>query len=142
MPRQPMHRQTGDGAAVKHRFPRSFGSLEAVFGFVDEFFVAREMDRKHLYAVCVAIEELITNMVKYEAGGAGEILLDLKQIDRCLEITLTDVDVDQFDVTDVEGVGLDRPLDERSPGDLGLHLVKRLMDDVAYHLREPDEYDE
>jgi len=70
-------------------------------------------------------------MLKY-GGGDGEILIGLEQKDRELAVSLTDFDVEPFDVTQVPEICVDRPLSERQPGGLGIHLVKKMMDRIEY----------
>ena len=45
---------------------------------------------------------------------------------------MTDYDVDPFDVTEAPDADIRLPIDERKPGGLGLHLVRRLLDSIAY----------
>jgi anti-sigma regulatory factor (Ser/Thr protein kinase) len=49
-----------------------------------------------------------------------------------VEVTLTDHDVAHFDVTQAPAVDTSRPLQEREPGGLGLHLTRRLVDRLQY----------
>ena len=41
-------------------------------------------------------------------------------------MTLTDYDVEPFDVTAAPDADVDLPIEQRSPGGLGLHLIRRL----------------
>ena len=51
-------------------------------------------------------------------------------------MTLTDYDVDPFDVTKAPDVDVTLPIEQRRPGGLGLHLIRRLMDSVDYEYSE------
>ena len=42
----------------------------------------------------------------------------------------------RFDVTQAPDVDTGLPIEQRNPGGLGLHLVKRLVDSIEYHYRE------
>jgi anti-sigma regulatory factor (Ser/Thr protein kinase) len=89
-----------------------------------------------LQIVDLAVEELFTNMVKYSARSKTEVRIELTGIDGGVEVTLTDYDVDPFDVTKSPDVDVNRPLDQRRPGGLGLHLIRRLLDSVEYEYTE------
>jgi anti-sigma regulatory factor (Ser/Thr protein kinase) len=45
---------------------------------------------------------------------------------------LIDTGVDPFDPASLDTVNVDAPLEERVPGGLGIHLVRALVDDLAY----------
>jgi serine/threonine-protein kinase RsbW len=45
---------------------------------------------------------------------------------------LVDRDVEAFDVTRAPDVDVGRPIDQREPGGLGLHLIRRMADSVEY----------
>jgi anti-sigma regulatory factor (Ser/Thr protein kinase) len=40
--------------------------------------------------------------------------------------------VDRFDVTEAPEANVDLPIEQRRPGGLGLHLVRRMLDRVEY----------
>jgi len=113
-------------------FPRSFDSLEDIFAFTSEFFGRHGVDRDLLPTVDLVLEELFTNMVKYSPDGAPSIRLEMAPAPGGVEVSLTDYDVDRFDVTLAPDADINLPLEERKPGKLGLHLVLRLVDSMQY----------
>jgi serine/threonine-protein kinase RsbW len=74
---------------------------------------------------------LFTNMVKYSASSAA-VRIDLAKVPGGVEVTLTDYDVEPFDVTQAPDADIDLPIEQRKPGGLGLHLIRRLVDCVHY----------
>ncbi len=117
---------------MRRSFKRSFASLQEVFSCIEEFFAAERIDRRQLFPVEFAVEELFTNMVKYNAGNAHDIEVDLTRAGDRLEVRLTEFDVDRFDLNAAPAVRTDRPLAERQPGGLGIHLLKKMVDRVDY----------
>jgi serine/threonine-protein kinase RsbW len=81
--------------------------------------------------VDLTVEELFTNMVKYTASTAA-VRIDMTKVAGGVEVTLTDYDVEPFDLTQAADVDIDRPIEQRTPGGLGLHLIRRLVDCVHY----------
>ena len=113
-------------------FLRSFDSLEEIFSFTSEFFGSHGLDRDLLPTVDLVLEELFTNMVKYSAGGAPSVRIEMACAPGGVEVTLTDYDVDRFDVTLAPDADIALPIEQRKPGRLGLHLVRRLVDSLQY----------
>jgi len=116
------------------RFGRSFESLQQIFEFTSEFFARQGVDPRLLPAVDLVVEELFTNMVKYgiAADPGTEVRIEMAAIDGGVEVVLTDFGVDPFDVTAAPDADTDLPIEQRRPGGLGLHLIRRLVDSWGY----------
>jgi anti-sigma regulatory factor (Ser/Thr protein kinase) len=113
-------------------FPRSFDSLDAIVAFTATFFAGAGIDASLRPAVDLALEELFTNMVKYGGPSRADVDIAMASIPGGVEVTLTDRDAGPFDVTRAPDVDVTRPIEERSPGGLGLHLVRRMLDSIEY----------
>lgn len=115
-------------------FRRSIEAIERIFEFTSGYFARRGLDPRLLPTVDLVVEELFTNLVKYGAPAdpATEIRIDMAAVDGGVEVTLTDFGVEPFDVTQAPDADIHRPIDERRPGGLGLHLVRRLVDSWGY----------
>lgn len=81
----------------------------------------------------LAVEEIFTNMVKYNDNGDNQIELALDlDIDKMdLSISLTDFNAGYFSVEDVTNYDPILPIEKRYPGNLGIYLTKKVMDFVA-----------
>lgn len=121
---------------LERRFGRSLGSLDAIFAFVAAFLASDGIDRRHAFEIDLIIEELFTNMVKYSTDGRQEVAITLERRGDTVTIVLRDFDVEPFDVSRAPRADVERPIAERAPGGLGLHLVRQLADSIAYEYRD------
>jgi len=122
--------------AAQRMFERSFDSLPAIVAFTEDVFASERIDPSLRTVVDLAIEELFTNMVKYGTGSKADVRIEMTGIDHGVEVTLIDYDVDRFDVTARPGVDVSLPIEQRKPGGLGLHLIRRLLDSIQYEYEE------
>ena len=113
-------------------FERSYASLDAIFTFLREFLAQERIDMGLFPVMGMAVEEIFTNMVKYTPGKTGPVSIRLGHASGELAISLTDIDADRYDITQLPEVDVTRPLEERRPGGLGIHLVRKMMDRVEY----------
>jgi serine/threonine-protein kinase RsbW len=120
---------------MQRSFKRTLGSLEPLFEFIGDFAGRERLGDDAVFALNLAIEELFTNMVKY-GGGSDEVSIDLSVCNGDLVIVMVHSGADEFDPTETADVDADQPLAERSPGGIGLHLVRKVMDSVMYEHRD------
>jgi anti-sigma regulatory factor (Ser/Thr protein kinase) len=118
--------------AAQQSFPRTAACLPEIFDFMDRFFARAEIGDQHRMPMQFVVEEWFTNLVKYSRGGTRDILLDLKRQGGRLVVSLTDFGVERFDIRAVPDVDVNLNLKDRTPGGLGIHLLKRMVDDVGY----------
>jgi anti-sigma regulatory factor (Ser/Thr protein kinase) len=114
------------------KFLRSYESLEAIYEFTEKILASRDLSQSIKFPVHFAMEELFTNMVKYNPNNSNDILLDVSTDDESITVSLTDYDVDAFDVTATREVNVSAPLEHRKPGGLGLHLIQKMVDTLKY----------
>jgi len=121
-----------DSGAAIGTFERSFDALPAIATFTADAFARMAIDARLLPTVDLAVEELFTNMVKYGIGSTQPVRIELVAIAGGVELRMIDDDVSPFDITRSPDVDVNAPIEEREPGGLGLHLIRRMADSVAY----------
>jgi phosphoserine phosphatase RsbU/P len=126
-------KRAGEVGTAHRAFARSFDSLEEIFQFTKYAFGRLQIDRRLLPTVDLVIEELFTNAVKYSTMSQAAPEIGLRALPDGVEVTVIDHDVDLFDVAQAPEVDVDAPIEQREPGGLGLHLVRRMVDSVEYH---------
>lgn len=118
---------------MQRKFTRSYASLEEIFEFTELFFATEGVEESVRFPVHFVVEELFTNMVKYNPGNTSEILLEIAKTGGEVAVSLTDYDVEAFDVTAAREVDTAAPLSEREVGGLGLHLIQKMVDTLEYN---------
>jgi anti-sigma regulatory factor (Ser/Thr protein kinase) len=103
-----------------------------VFASLDEYLTAAGAGEEAAYAVQLAVEELFTNMVKYNPESSQDITIVIGGEGKRMTITLIDTDVEPFDMTAQKEVDTAAALNERKVGGLGIHIVRNLVDDLQY----------
>ena len=113
-------------------FRKNIDSLDGIFQFVTEFLNAETIDEANSFSINLIFEELFTNMVKYSPESAEDIRLRIDRENDALVLSLTDFDVEPYDITESHKVDVNQPLSERTPGGLGIHFVKQLTESISY----------
>lgn len=120
---------------MEQKFKRSFDELKNIVTMTEALFLQEGLQPELRNVVDLATEELFVNMVTYDTETEEEILIEMKPHDHGVEVSLTDYDVERFDPTAAGHVDIDAPLDERTPGGLGLYLVLKMVDSIHYEYR-------
>jgi phosphoserine phosphatase len=115
------------GPGATRSFKRSFDELDAIFAFTRENMTA-ELAR----TVDFVLEELFTNVVKYGKKSDAPVRVDIARIAGGVEVTIIDSDAEAFDVTQAPDADTNLPIEQRRPGGLGIHLVRKMVDSIRY----------
>lgn len=121
---------------MEAKFQRNIDSLKQIFDFASKFINQKELDEDIAFSINLVIEELFTNMVKYHPGNSNDILISIVKDSNKLIISLTDYDVEPFDITDTKDVNPNQSLEDRRIGGLGLYFVMKMMDKVTYEYKD------
>ncbi|MBO6146883.1 MAG: ATP-binding protein [Lachnospiraceae bacterium] len=120
-------------------------NLDQVLGFIDSFLEEQECDMKAMIQIDVAVEEMYVNIAHYaygvEGGGDAEIRVELDELygKRAVRITFIDSGI-YYDPLAKEDPDITLGAEERPIGGLGIFMVKKSMDDVAYERKDERNY--
>jgi serine/threonine-protein kinase RsbW len=117
---------------MQKKFKRDLGSLESIFTFIHEFVSRNGLNDSLNYLLNLAIEELFTNMIKYNKQNSNPILIRLTKQENRLVISMTEFDTEPFNIKEVKSYDRNQKLQQRPVGGLGIHLVKNMMDQIDY----------
>jgi len=121
---------------MQQEFQRNLDELQNIVSFTDDFFAHYDMDQSLRYIVDLCVEELFVNMVTYNTETDSDILIAMNPHKHGIEVSLTDFGVERFDPRDIETVDVDAPLEQRTPGGLGLYLVLKMVSSIHYEYRD------
>lgn len=121
---------------MRKSYKRSFDEIARIVADTAQFFAEHEINDELRMKVDLSLEELFVNMVNYNTETDRDILLEMHPVERGVEVSLTDYDVERFDPTLMRQVDTDAPLSERTPGGLGLYLVLKMADSIHYEYHD------
>ena len=127
---------SGSHKSAARTFERSFEALQDIFEFTAAQFALQGIADELRPTIDLVLEELFTNMVKYGVGGDSRVRIEIAAAGGGVEVVMVDHGAGRFDVTQAPDADTSLPLERRTPGGLGLHLVKRLVDSIEYEYRE------
>lgn len=111
----------------------SLSELDALCRSVEQFGKSLGLSSKIVFEICLAMEELVGNIISY--GFADDavhwIKVAISHADGTLRIRLEDDGI-PFDPLKAQEPDCDCPMHERKIGNLGIHLSRKLMDDMVY----------
>ena len=111
-------------------------ALAQIRRFVQESSEAFGLAPGDVPGVLLAVDEAVTNIIVHGyAGRGGPVEIEMTRSPGALVIRLRD-EARPFDPTGVPEPDLTVPLEEQAPGRLGIHLIRRVMNELIYR-RQP-----
>jgi anti-sigma regulatory factor (Ser/Thr protein kinase) len=115
----------------------NYAELQRGIREIDRALEAQKMTPEFIHMVDLALEEAITNTLKYGYDDAAEHQIEIAL--RCshteLHIEVMD-DGHEFNPLEHPEPDADKPLEEREPGGLGISFLRKLFDEVQYQRNE------
>ena len=100
---------------------------------LDGFRAEHGLDDSAAWPLHVALDEILSNIVRHSQTGpkAGRIDVMIERRGDAVDMTVTD-DGPAFDPLQLPEPDVTARFEERQPGGLGVHLVRKLIDRVEY----------
>lgn len=117
------------------RLPGTVNSLATIGEYVAAAAAAAGLDEQAAYGLRLAVDEIATNAVVHgyqEAGQSGELVLWTDKTAERLTILLEDTSPPYDPRQTPPPDSLDRPLEERPSGGLGIYLARQGVDAYRY----------
>jgi len=121
---------------MEREIPRDLSSLDQVAGMLQEFADHQGLSEKDRFSLSLAIEEIVTNIIRHQPKSATKIRLRVNGSPERVVVTIVDPDSVFFDPTAARDPKVDLPIEDRKPGGLGIFLTKRVMDEVHYEFHD------
>lgn len=118
--------------SMVREFKRDISSLNDIFEHVSAFIEKHKIDDATAYTINLAVEEVFTNLVKYDPDAADAIPVDLSLDGKEIRIEFTNHGGHEFNIVEQPPIDINIPLRDRKIGGLGLHLVRQMVDDISY----------
>jgi serine/threonine-protein kinase RsbW len=118
---------------VRTRVPARLDSIRQVIGLASELAKQAHLSDKAIYQCRLALDEACMNIIEhaYEFDPSGEIEVVIEASGGRCTIQLTDFGASYYPNT-VPDPAVGKPIEEVTPGGLGLYLMRRVMDEVRY----------
>ena len=124
---------TGIGDTLEFSIANDLRGISSAAARIDAFCAGHDLPSGMSFDVTLAVDELVTNAIGYGFDDDGEHPIDIALCldgDR-LTVEIAD-DGKAFDPLQVPEPDLSAPAEERAKGGLGIYLVRKTMDAVAY----------
>ena len=121
---------------MQKEFKRDLQQLEQIFDFVKDFCDSNTLDKDTHYMIDLVLEELFTNALKYNPDNTREISIELNRSGEQLILSMTEYDVESFDLNSRRVYDLNASLQERPIGKLGIHFIKKMLDNVEHQYKD------
>jgi serine/threonine-protein kinase RsbW len=113
--------------------PATHEGIITVLDMLDDLLARVEIPEMTASEVHLAVEEAVVNIVSYGQGKSMTLML-------CIDESSVGIDILDdgipFNPLLVSAPDLEKPLDDRVPGGLGIYLIRRSMSTVSYHYRD------
>jgi len=113
--------------------PNDIETIPRLNEFIDGFCEEQGISMEISMSLNLAIEEAVVNVMNYgyPEGTVGYIDVEVDADKESITFVITDTGK-PFDPTKKEDVDITLPAEKRGIGGLGIHLIRRIMDNIDY----------
>jgi serine/threonine-protein kinase RsbW len=124
-------------AQTSIQLKNDLAELERLSQAIADFAAGSGLPAKFLFDINLALEEIVTNVISYGYEDDREHAITVRFLLEQEELTAeVEDDARPFNPLDAPEPDLDRPLEERPIGGLGIHLVRKVMDRLEYRRQD------
>jgi len=122
-------------------FPATLDSLEPIRDFVSEKCGGMGFSKKKTYGLCLAIDEIATNIINYGYPKSGiyngEVVVTVNCSEKSLKVVLADkaIAFNPLEHLVPSKEDMNKPLEERPIGGLGILLAQQSVDEFTYEYK-------
>lgn len=118
------------------RVNASTQNLSAIRNFVSEHAKEQGFSAQKVADIQLAVDEAYTNIIKHAYNNDSEqvVIINLEFDDDKMVVTLTDHGIG-FDVEKYKKPSLQKQIERKRRGGMGVYLMRKLMDEVTYHAK-------
>lgn len=117
-------------------FDANYDQIRPIVQFINAGAEAAGFDAKTRFQIELACDEASNNIIEhaYGAEGQGQIVVSHQQTNGTFHITLHDTGTPFAPqmIDPPATIGADTPIDDVAIGGLGMHMMRRVMDEVDY----------
>jgi len=116
-------------------FPGEISSLAPIAIFLEELSLEAGLETKAHFGLQLAVDELVTNIITHayeECGKRGDVLFEVEVDEKKLVLVIVDTGAFYDPTQKGRPVDLDKPLEERQIGGLGIYLALQSVDQFRY----------
>ncbi len=120
-------------------FPARYSSLAEVASFVTHGAEEAQLDTRAVYAVQLAVDEAVSNIINHAYGGESDALIKCTYLihERGITVRLRDYG-EPFDPDEIPAPNLCTRVEDRDVGGLGFYFICTLMDEVDFEFSETE----
>ncbi|MGQ0592993.1 MAG: ATP-binding protein [Gammaproteobacteria bacterium] len=125
------------GEKLSVKLKSDLAELERLAQIVAEFGERHRLSSQALFHANLALEEILANVISYAYGDSKEHHISVCLLVEEGELTVeVEDDGRPFNPLEAPEPDIQKPLEERRAGGLGIHLVRNLMDRLEYQRQD------